>query len=150
MVIAPGWETVEPLTVPFWPGWLASAGAVAGAGLPWMARRTNAAGRAPGFWLIGGALAQAIAAALLVGQLFGVPEPTGHARQATMFVLYAYAALHCGLGSLMTAHGFWRLRQGFVSAQRATEMVLAWLWSGYGAGATVLAVAMATLLGSAS
>jgi cytochrome c oxidase subunit I+III len=80
---------------------------------------------------------------------FALPEPTTHARQAVIFALLSFSAIHCGLGALMAGHGLWRLKQGYVSAKRQTEMVLAWLWNGYAAATLVPALGLVMLLATA-
>lgn len=150
LVIAPNWEGVVPLDLPMWLGWLAIAASAGGAFMAWISRRLNASAASPSLMLVGATGALAVAAALLIGLLLTVPEPTAHARQAMVFVLLAYAALHCSLGALLAGHGLWRLTQGYVTARRSTELTISWLWSAYGAGATLLAVVMSMLLAGAS
>ena len=149
LVVAPNWESVTPLDLPLWAGILTLIATAIGTAASFAARWQNASGgRAMG--LLGLAtLAQALAVVALVMLMSAVPEPTGHARQAMIFVALAYAALHCGLAAVMAGHGLWRMIQGYVSARRQTEMVLAWLWNGYASGTTLLALGLALLLAMA-
>lgn len=149
LVIAPNWDGVAPMSLPLWAGVVAIVLAVAGVALAWLARGRNAAGGEALPWLIGSAGAMGAATALLILLMTLVPDPTSHARNAVVFTLLGYGALHTGLGALMSAHGCWRIMQGYVSARRSTEMTLAWLWCGYAAAASLLVVAMATLLSAA-
>ncbi|HLV82252.1 MAG TPA: cytochrome ubiquinol oxidase subunit I, partial [Devosia sp.] len=110
-------------------------------GFSWLARRANASGL-----LIGAAAAQVLTVVALAVLMAWVPEPTGHARQATMFALLAHATIHTALGALMSSYGIWRVQQGFVSARRNTELALAWLWNGYAAAALVPALGLVLML----
>ena len=146
LVVAPGWDGLAPLAMPAWAGVAGALAAAAGAALAWLARRANAADGSGGMLLGLAGLAQAAAAAALVLLLLAVPEPTGHARQAAIVALLGYGALHCALAALMAGHGLWRRRQGYVSARRSTDMVLAWLWGGYAAGAALVGLPLVLLL----
>lgn len=141
LVVAPNWDGLAPLDLPLWLLALALVASTAGAGFSWLARRANASGL-----LIGAAVAQVLAVVALAVLIAWVPEPTGHARQATMFALLAYATIHTALGALMSSYGIWRVQQGFVSARRNTELVLAWLWNGYAAAALVPALGLVLML----
>ncbi|MHA6297174.1 cytochrome c oxidase subunit I [Devosia sp. CAU 1758] len=146
LVVAPGWQGLPALDWLAWPGALGVLAAATGAGLAVAARRTNSFGIWPRAALIASALVQAIAAVLMVWSIASLPGPTQHARQAVIFALLVYAALHCALGAILSAHALWRLVRGYVSARRQTELVLAWLWNGYAAGAAILALGLALLL----
>jgi cytochrome c oxidase subunit I+III len=147
LVVAPNWDGVQPLDLPLWLGGIAIAGTAAGAVASWLARRLNDRGGAIALPLAGAVLAQLVAVTALAGLLLAVPEPTGHARQAVMFALLVYAIIQCGLGALMAGHAIWRSMQGYVSQLRGTDPILAWLWNGYAAPATLVALAMTVLLG---
>ncbi len=146
LVVAPNWDSITPLDWPLWPAGLALLAAGLAAGTSWVARRVNQGGGAAGTLLAITALLQAVATATLIAMAFVLPEPTAHARQAVIFALLSFAAIHCGLGALMAGHGLWRLKQGYVSAKRQTEMVLAWLWNGYAAATLVTALGLVMLL----
>ncbi len=140
LVVAPNWDGIAPLDLPVWPG--VAAVLTSGAAAILTILRTHATmGR-----LIGATILQILALGFLVTLVLAVPNPTGHARQAIIFVTLAYAALHCGLGGLMAGHAAWRVAQGYVSARRQTELVLARIWTVYGAIAVWPALAISTLL----
>jgi cytochrome c oxidase subunit I+III len=146
LVVAPGWQDLPALDWQVWPAALALASTAVGAGFAYLARRTNKAGASPRLSLVASASAQALAALLLVWSVTSLAGPTEHARQAVILALLAYAALHTALGAILAGHALWRLSRGYVSARRQTELVLAWLWSSYAAGATILALGLALLL----
>ncbi len=146
IVVAPNWETVTALDWSLWPGAMALAAALGAAGIAFMARRANGKGRPVGPLLLLSALLQGLAVALLVAMGLALPEPTTHARQAIILALISYGALHCFVGGLMAAHGYWRLGQGYVSARRQTEIILAWLWNGYAAATLIPGMGLVALL----
>ena len=146
LVVAPNWDGLRPLDWPVGLGAIALVAAAIGAGTSWMARRINQRGGAGGPLLLIASVAQAVAVTILIGMAATLPEPTAHSRQAVIFALLSFSAIHCGLGALMAGHGFWRLVQGYVSARRQTEMVLAWLWNGYAAATLVPALGLIALL----
>ncbi len=149
LVVAPGWESVVPLDWPIWPLGLALLAAGLAAGTSWVARRVNAGGGAGELLLLTTALLQVVATTTLIAMSVALPEPTAHARQAVILTLLSFSAIHCGLGALMAGHGLWRLVQGYVSARRQTEMVLAWLWNGYAAATLVPSLGLVLLLAMA-
>jgi cytochrome c oxidase subunit I+III len=69
--------------------------------------------------------------------LAGLPEWTGHARQAGAVALLAYIIIHLGIAALISLHGVWRNLTGYVSARRSTDLVLGTLWQTYAAVAAV-------------
>ncbi|KKC35064.1 cytochrome B561 [Devosia epidermidihirudinis] len=146
LVVAPNWQGIAPLDLPIWLAVVAVLAASLSALCCWMARRANTAGNSAGVPLALAGLGQLVALGLLVGLMVWVPQPTEHARQAVIFVVLGYAALHCGLAALMAFHALLRLHQGYLSARRQTECILAWLWNGYAAGATCLALGLSLLL----
>jgi cytochrome c oxidase subunit I+III len=145
LVVAPNWEGITPLDWSLWPGMFALAAALAAAGTSWLARRANAHGGA-GPLLVVTSLLQVLAVALLAVMAITLPAPTEHARQAVILALLSYAALHCFLGAVLAAHGVWRLSQGYISASRRTELVLAWLWNGYAAATLIPGFGLVILL----
>ncbi|SMQ85372.1 cytochrome c oxidase subunit I+III [Devosia lucknowensis] len=149
LVVAPNWSGIGTLKLSPWPGLLAVILSALGAGLSFAARARNAAG-GNAMILLGAAAALHLGAVvLLIVLMASVSEPTGHARQAVIFVLLAYSAIHCALAALLSGHGAWRIAQGYVSARRQTEMQLALLWSGYAVGVTVPALLLGFLLARA-
>nr|WP_244465657.1 cytochrome c oxidase subunit I [Devosia chinhatensis] len=146
LVVASNWEGLRPLELQPLPAMLALAGAASGWALTHIARTRNARGDSGQTMLALATLAQVIASASLVWLMASVPGPAEHARQAVIFVTLAYAALHCGLAALLAGHGVWRIVQGYVSARRQTEMVLAWMWNGYGLAVTLMALGLSLLL----
>jgi cytochrome c oxidase subunit I+III len=149
LVVAPNWNDITPLDWPLWPAGPVLLAAGLAAGTAWAARRVNQSGGASGTLLAITTLLQIFATAILIAMAFALPEPTAHARQAVIFALLSFAAIHCGLGALMAGHGLWRLKQGYVSARRQTEMVLAWLWNGYAAATLVPALGLIMLMATA-
>lgn len=149
LVVAPNWEGLVPLEWPLWPLAAALLLSCAGAATAWVGRKANQNGERSGVWLLVAALGQTSALLILTSMLVGLIEPTGHARQAVIFALLSYSAIHCGLATLMAAHGLWRLARGYVSPRRQTELVLASLWNGYAAAALVPSLALASLLAAA-
>ncbi|KQN71541.1 cytochrome B [Devosia sp. Leaf64] len=146
LVVAPNWEGLVSIDWPVWLSGLAWILSASAAGTSWLARRRNLSGQNAGAFLLAAALGQLAAFVMLIVLLTEVPNPTDHARQAVMFALLSFSAIHCGLAALMAGHGFWRLTQGYVSARRQTELVLAWLWNGYAAATMIPALGLATLL----
>jgi cytochrome c oxidase subunit I+III len=149
LVVAPNWEGITPLDWEVWPGLIALVAAGLAGGASVWARRQNAMDRPAAPGLLVAMLAQAGAMITLVIMALTLPEPTDHARQAIIFALFCYGALHCFLGGLMAGHGLWRLGRGYVSARRQTEMVLAMLWNVYAAATLVPGLALALLLAKA-
>jgi cytochrome c oxidase subunit I+III len=147
LVVAPNWSGLLPMDLPRWAGGTATVAAGSGAVLAWAARRANAQGHGPRMLLGATVAAQTVAITALVLLMAAVPSPTDHARSAVVFVTLGYAALHCALAALLAGHGLWRSARGYVSARRSTDLVVAWLWNGYAAGAVLLALAMSMVLG---
>ncbi|HEV7346252.1 MAG TPA: cytochrome c oxidase subunit I [Devosia sp.] len=148
-VVAPNWNRLAQLDLPIWAGVVALLAASAGAGLAWLAQRLHAEGTTAGLLLGVTTLAQLVAATMLLTILAHVPDPTAHAQQAVIFAMISYTAIHCSLGAVMAGHAFWRLRGGYVSARRQTEVVLAWLWNGYAAASLVPSLGLVLLLSGA-
>jgi cytochrome c oxidase subunit I+III len=89
-------------------------------------------------------LGQLLLVAAAGGLLSAAPDPAGHAYGATVAVIAGYALVHAGLALLLTVYCLARLRAGFVSAARRTELRVARLWTDY-AGLVALAAAAACL-----
>ncbi|WP_096788106.1 cytochrome c oxidase subunit I [Rhodobacter sp. CZR27] len=141
--VAPGWPPPRYIdwtwTVPV----LALGGAVVASGAIRLAERWPGP-RGTGFALSATALGQVSVIAAMVLLLTMVPAPAGHAFGATAAVLAGYALLHGALALLFTLYGLARLRSGYLSARRLTEVRIARLWVDYG-GLVAVAVAAATL-----
>ena len=146
LVVAPNWQGSSVPDLPLWAGALAIVASLSAAGM------TAPGGRYAGSTiplraaLVAAVALQTLAMTCLVLNMTALGDPTGHARQAVPFVTLGYAALHCGLGALMAAHALWRHIQGYVSAHRRTELILARLWNGYAGGVVVLALGLVALL----
>ncbi|MBK1796237.1 cytochrome c oxidase subunit I [Devosia sp. WQ 349] len=142
LTIAPAWDRLTPIALP-------SVGLVAAAlasGLATLCvfwgRRSNAQNTSIAMPLIGALFFQLTTIIALLTLMFAVPNPTEHARNATMLVTLGYAAIHAGVAALITGHALWRAARGYVSAARATDVTLTWLWTAYAFGALILALAM--------
>jgi len=69
----------------------------------------------------------------------GVPDPSAHAFDATLWVFAGYLLFHAALALLMIAVASARTRAGFVT--RAGDFAIARLWSDYTAAAGAVALA---------
>ncbi|MEQ8598693.1 MAG: cytochrome c oxidase subunit I [Devosia sp.] len=147
LVVAPNWQGSSAPTLPLWAGALAMVASLSAAGTSAMAARRHGSVLLLRTGLVAAIALQVLALILLTLTMDALGDPTGHARQAVPFVTLGYAALHCGLGAIMAAHALWRHAQGYVSAHRRTELVLARLWNGYAGGVVVLAMGLVALLG---
>jgi cytochrome c oxidase subunit I+III len=146
IVVAPNWaDAPSPqLSIPLVVAAVLTA--ALGGCWAWIARRENRRGKSPFVWLGLAALLQGAALCLFSGAMVSIADPTVHARLAVGFVTLGYCALHCGVAALMAGHAGWRHLRGFVSARRATDPELAWLWNAYAALATIPAAGLAILL----
>ena len=147
LVVAPGWQGSSAPTLPLWTGVLAMVASLSAAGASAMVAHRPGSFLPLRAGLVAALTLQVLALTLLALSMGALGDPTGHARQAVPFVTLGYAALHCGLGAIMAAHALWRHAQGYVSARRRTELVLARLWNGYAGGVVVLALGLVALLG---
>lgn len=96
---------------------------------------------------LAGAAALLAAATLAVA---GVPDPTRHAFDATLWVLVGYGAAHATLAGLVAGVLWARFRAGFVAPTRRGEINILILWSDYAAGVStvgLLAVWLPGVLG---
>ncbi len=82
----------------------------------------------------------------LIGEL--VPHPREHALGATAAVLLGYVASHAGVGLLFLLSNLLRLRGGWVSARRSTDLRLTRLWLEYSAVTGVIAIGLVLALPS--
>ncbi|UXN74057.1 cbb3-type cytochrome c oxidase subunit I [Devosia sp. A8/3-2] len=147
-VVAPNWGTLPVAALSATSAILAGAGALAGGGAAYLARRANRAGLSPVVLLTAAIVAQLFAAVVLMTMMGGMGDPRQHARLAVIFVTMGYCALHCAIAALMAGHALWRWRQGYVSARRATDPELAMLWNLYAAAAIVPGLLLVLVLGA--
>ncbi|SDY34125.1 cytochrome c oxidase subunit I [Citreimonas salinaria] len=147
--VAPGWPP---------PAWFefsllelggGVAGALAAAAGMRLAIRANRRGGSAwtGLAIAGaGALVVLLSLAAL---LVRTPPPSGHAYNATLFVLGGYGVLHTLIPLLMLGFLAARVSRGFVSAARRAELPIAGLWVDYMAVVAILVLAVAHLPGVA-
>lgn len=144
LVVAPGWGNVNRAAfdiIHLAPPVLISIAAGIAAQLT--RTRSSDAARLP---LLFGAGLAVLAGFAVIPMVMALPPIGAHAYAAVSFALLIYAQIHCGLAGLMGLHAYWRLRAGFVSARRRTDLKLAELWVGYGALVTLVSVAVTWLL----
>ncbi|CAD7036573.1 cytochrome c oxidase subunit I [Pseudorhizobium endolithicum] len=111
--------------------------------------RAASAGPHASRYLLICAFAQAISAIGFVWLSFtGLTDPTEHAVAATLLVVFAYAALHCGVGVVLAGYGVWRVHCGYVSARRNLDLRISKLWQGYSAAIGIMSLLSPVLLGS--
>ena len=141
--IAPGWPPPRYLE---WTPLVAilslGGAALASGGIRIAEARSGRGGASLGLLVGGSGLAALVASAVVL--LAAAPNPTGHAYGATVSVLAGYALLHAALALLLAIYCSARLRAGFISSHRLTEIRIARLWSDY-AGLVAVAVAAASL-----
>jgi cytochrome c oxidase subunit I+III len=146
LVVAPNWGTLPPIAFPVLASGSGVLLAAAGAGLAFFGVRRNAGGQSPMPLLIAATLVLAGATGALVVGSLSIEGPTLHARSAMVYALFWYSAVHAGIAALISGHATWRTLKGYVSARRANDPRIAWLWSGYAAATTLVALALALLL----
>ncbi|MGR3480599.1 cytochrome c oxidase subunit I [Salipiger marinus] len=135
--IAPGWP--PPRYLDWMP--LLPLLVLAGAGLASPAIRLAERRAAPHVGLGVAAVGQMLLLASALWLLAAAPDPTGHAYGATVAVIAGYAALHAALALLLTGYCLARLRSGFVSQARSTEIRIARLWIDYAGFVGIVAMA---------
>lgn len=145
---APPWPTSMPQ-----PSMAMALGTVAALALTAFAARgalrALAAGKATMGWMALAALALVAciaAVAALIGAL--LPHPREHALGATASVLLGYIAAHAGVGLLFLLSNLLRLRGGWVSARRCTDLRLTRLWLDYSAVTAAIAIGLVLALPS--
>ena len=146
VVVAPAWDSVRTLQMPPLYGLLPVALALGAAILAYRALALNAGERNPATFLAAAAATALLAALSLLPIVLALPDVTAHANAAVSLALLCYCMVHAGLAMLITAHAWWRHRQGYVSARRATDLRLALIWQGYAAAAMLAGVAMVFFL----
>ncbi|MCJ8520042.1 cytochrome c oxidase subunit I+III [Pseudorhizobium tarimense] len=100
-------------------------------------------------WLIVAAAGHLVTVALLAWlALTAVPDPRRHAAAASIFVVFAYAALHALMGFVFAVYGIWRVRGGFVSRRRSLDLRLGSLWHAFSAATGITAAAFPFVLTS--
>ncbi|WP_075214058.1 cytochrome c oxidase subunit I [Mongoliimonas terrestris] len=144
-VIASGWPPPAGLDGGVAAGAALAAGAflaaLAGRGALARARR----GASPSLLLAGAAAGGVVALGGVAGLVPALPDPTTHAFGAVSTALLAYVGVHAAIGLLLAVYGLVRVRRGFVSARRTSDLSIGSLWHDYVAGAA--AIALATLFG---
>ncbi|WP_375259656.1 cytochrome c oxidase subunit I [Citreimonas sp.] len=148
--VAPGWPPPEW----FQPSLIELVGGIAGAAVaPLGMRLAIRANRRGGSAMTGLAVAGAgvlVVLVALVALMLRVPPPTGHAYNATLFVMGGYGAAHVIIPLLMLGFLAARVSRGFVSARRRAELPIAGLWVDYMGVVAILILAVAHLPGFAS
>ncbi len=146
-LVAPGWP---PADIVF-PGpgstVLAAMMIVAAPVVGRLGVRALAAGRSPVLSLALAAVAQVIAVLAFWLMAAQVPAPTGHAHQATVFVILVYGGIRAGIGAILAGYGLWRSHAGYVSARRSLDLRIGNLWHGYAAATGLIALAAVLLVG---
>jgi cytochrome c oxidase subunit I+III len=105
-----------------------------------------ASGKASG-WMALTAVALLGAVAGVVELIMGVtPNPRAHALGATAVVLLGYVAFHAGVGLLFLFSNFQRIRNGYISQRRCTDLRLTRLWLDYTLATGVIALALVLAL----
>ncbi len=93
------------------------------------------------------ALALLVTIAVIVQLIMGVtPKPQVHALGATASVLLGYVALHAGIGLLFLTSNFQRIRNGYISQRRFTDLRLTRLWLDYTLVTGVIALGLVLAL----
>ena len=145
-LVAPGW----PPPAIHWPHGPLSAAAAAGAVAAALCGRRSVARLAAGGsarpWLAACAAAQIVAIAGFAGLAAGIDGRTAHAHQATLFVLYAYAAIHAAIGLILAGHGLWREATGRLSPRRSLDLRIARPWHDFTAVAALVVIAASLAL----
>jgi cytochrome c oxidase subunit I+III len=109
-------------------------------------RVVAASGKASG-WMALTAVALLAAVAAVVELIMGVtPHPSAHALGATASVLLGYVALHAGVGLLFLFSNFQRIRNGYISQRRCTDLRLTRLWLDYTLATGVIALGLVLAL----
>jgi cytochrome c oxidase subunit I+III len=109
--------------------------------------RMAAAGEKPHGWIGLTALALVVALAADVALIGGVtPNPREHALGATAAALLSYVALHAGIGLLFLISNLLRLRAGFISPRRLTDLRLTRLWIDYTMATGLIALVLVLAL----
>ncbi|HEV7278442.1 MAG TPA: cytochrome c oxidase subunit I [Devosiaceae bacterium] len=146
VVVAPAWDVVAVLTMSPFYGAMPVLLALAGAALAYRALVANGRGNSPSVWLAAAAATALLAALSLLPVVLALPDVTAHANPAVSLALLCYCMIHAGLATLISAHAWWRHRQGYVSPRRATDLRLALIWQGYSALVMLPGIAMVFFL----
>ncbi|WP_439574831.1 cytochrome c oxidase subunit I [Phreatobacter sp.] len=112
-------------------------------------RGGNARAAAARYGVAAAAMLAAVVALIAFGWL-GLPAPASHAYGAVVWVLVAYGAFHGCVALLMLLFVRHRLGQGFVSAARTVEPLVARQWLRYGAGVILLILVVTAFPGAGS
>jgi cytochrome c oxidase subunit I+III len=107
-----------------------------------------ASGKTSG-WMAITALALMAAAGMIVELIMGVtPHPRAHALGATASVLLGYVGFHAAAGLLFLISNFQRVRSGYISRLRCTDLRLTRLWIDYTLVTGVIALGLVLALPS--
>ncbi|MFM9860413.1 cytochrome c oxidase subunit I [Pseudoxanthobacter sp. M-2] len=145
-LVAPAWPPAAIASPDLATSAIAALALVVAAVAARLALSRLTAGASPMPWLVATALAQGAAVAALVTLAAGVPEPTGHAHRAVLFIVLAYAALHAAIGLILALHGIARSVTGRLSAARSVDLRIGSLWHDYTAVAGIIALAATVAL----
>ena len=147
-IAAPPWPASMPQ-----PELVLALGAIAALAVAAFAARASLralrAEASPQRWMALAALALVgciAAVAVLIGEL--VPHPREHALGATASVLLGYVVAHAGIGLLFLLSNLLRLRGGWVSPRRSTDLRLTRLWLDYSAVTAAIAIGLVLALPS--
>ena len=151
-ISAPGWP---PVDMPRYSSFVAVLAGVALTISLWTGTRAVRSGPDAAGLLVLNLLCQLVALTLF-GWLLLItwPQVQAHAAVASVFVVLAFAALHNGVGVVLSAFCLFRVRNGYVSSRRLVDLRIGQLWHGYSAAVGVTALAfpilLATLVGGSS
>lgn len=126
------WQKMTPPT----PSWPLAFGAIGCLVVAAFSTRSSlkvviSSGKASG-WMGLTAIALIAAVAAFVEMILGVtPHPREHALGATASVLLGYVALHAGAGLLFLFSNFQRIRNGYISQRRHSDLRLTQFWVHY-------------------
>jgi cytochrome c oxidase subunit I+III len=145
-LVAPVWPPQNVFAPPSALIALAAFITVAAAGLGRNAVRSLLAGRSPVLWLSLTLLAQLVAVLAFMLLALQVPQPTSHAQQATLFVIFLYGAIRAAIAALFAGYGLWRVRAGYVSPRRSLDLRIGAIWHDYAAVTALVGLAATVLL----
>lgn len=75
-----------------------------------------------------------------------LPDPRAHGYAATSFILMGYVILHAGIMCLFLISNALRLKAGYISARRRTDLRLSRLWADYTAVTGLIAIILTLIL----
>jgi len=111
-------------------------------------RVVMAGGEATG-WMAICAISLIVAVGMVVDLITGItPHPSAHALGATASVLLGYVGFHAAAGLLFLISNFQRIRNGYISQRRCTDLRLTRLWIDYTLVTGVIALGLVLALPS--